>query len=209
MLNLATRSNRSFKLALGVIAIVGVSSIAGCDGASIGRPAPHFTIDYVIRTVPDPAAMIADVVGGTTSVGQLVGPSRCEFEADFNVTNDPDIDRSGTPGQIGANVSIQAINPLPRSAPTSECRQMSNISILIGDLNTTLNLGVPVNVTSASLVANGPGLPTDAAFSSSNGFFSGELSSFNASTRYFSGEFEFIAPGPNGFVFIATGKYGK
>jgi hypothetical protein len=207
-----TRIFRSHQVAVMTLTAAGIASLSGCDGVTVGAPDPYLAIDYVIRTEPHPETLTNDVTSGLTTVGQLVGPSRCEFEADFGSgLTVPDIDLAGAPGQTGATVTITAANPTPRSAPTSECRALRDIAILIGGLNTPLSLGVPIAKSSASLIANGPGLPTNATFSSDlpGGFFSAELSNLNASTQYYTGEFEFIAPGPNGFVFIATGKYGS
>ena len=142
-------------------------------------------------------------------MGFYLTPGRCEFDADFNLGPLPNINFIGDPGQVGANVVINAQDPTPRPTSSSECRQLSDINIAIGDPNTALNLGVSVNKTSASLVADGPGLPPSATFTTTGGYFEGTLNSFNSSTGYFTGEFEFIATGPGDLVFIATGTYGS
>ncbi len=198
---------------LGVLSVAAAGIIAILASESppmISTPANYLTLSYEIRTEPDPAALLADVASNSGRVRHHLTPSRCELDADFSVpATEPELDFSGQPGQSGANVTIDGVNFTPKNPPTSACRTITNFNVTLGNLGVVLDLNTPVNVSSASLIANGAGLPTDASFTTSGGFFEGQLLSFNSADGYFTGDFEFVAIGPNDFVFLATGTFGS
>ena len=198
-------------LGISAVAVAGIVAILASDSTpTFSTPANYLTLNYEIRTDPDPTALLADVASASGRVGQHLTPSRCEYDADFSVTGtEPEIDYSGRPGQSGANVTIDDVTFTPKTPPTSACRTITDFNVLLGDLGVVLDLNSPLNVKSASLIANGAGLPTDASFTTSGGFFEGQLLSFNPSDGYFTGDFEFVAIGPNNFVFMGTGTYGS
>ncbi len=198
-------------LGISAVAVAGIAAILASESPpTISTPANYLTLNYEIRTESDPTALISDVASASGRVGQYLTPSRCEYDADFPMSSvEPELDISGQPGQSGANVTIDNVIFTPKTAPTSACRTITNFNVTLGDRGLVLDLNSPVNVSSASLIANGAGLPTDASFTTSGGFFEGQLLSFNSSDGYFTGDFEFIAIGPDDFVFLATGTYGS
>jgi hypothetical protein len=187
--------------------LAGLTSAAmllGCPGQPLE---PQIVIfNYAVRQVADPAALIASIQGGQTTVVAEIGANPCNFTASFAGPNPPSININGDPGQTGFNISIVSTTPtnLATTNP-GNCQAIEEIMIFIGARNQALNVGGRTNLTSAELMVGGMRLGT------ASGFFEASLTAFRQQTRYASGEFRFVGTmgstaGP-ATVLLADGSY--
>jgi hypothetical protein len=139
----------------------------------------------------DREAIIGPIVNGDQTVSGVLRSDPCIFTQDFTPEEEgvslPDLDVTGTPGQMGFGVSIQIPSPLPQQqAPARpDCLEPSEIQVEIGSRSEALAIGGWTRKTNARVrFVNGP------RFDDSR-YFRGRVTHLSSSNRA-TGEFEFI-----------------
>jgi hypothetical protein len=171
--------------------LVVIAALVGC--APNGPPVEPkiLTFNYVVASYADPAALIAALQNGQTTVADELPTTPCNFTADAAASTPLSIDILGTPGQAGFNVTITSATLVNITTTNpANCQPVSEIAMTIGDANEALGVGGKTNRTSAELVVGGD------RFDTNNRFFAGSLTGYNQQTGYASGEFQFAGSSP-------------
>lgn len=187
----------------GAVALAAV--LAGCTTSGAPVEPKILTFNYLVASFADPAALVAALQNGQTTVADQLPADPCNFTADAAASRPLSIDLLGNPGQTGFNVTITSATLVNVTTTNpANCQPATEIAMTIGSMNEALGVGGQTNLTSAELVVGGD------SFSSSGAFFEGSLTGYNQQTGYGSGEFQFagVAPGTAANVLLlVSGSY--
>ena len=172
----------------GVLALV--VALTGCTPGGQPLEPKILTFNYLVASFADPAALIASIQNGQTTVADQIRAT-CNFTADAAASRPLSIDILGVPGQTGFNIAIESTTLVSITTTNpANCQPVSEISVFIGGASQALDVGGRTNSTSAEMVVGGN------RFDTVGGFFEGSLTGYNQQTGYASGEFQFVADSP-------------
>jgi len=198
-------------LAIVIVFVAGIGTILGTNSVNnVNEDEPDsptrvqiLTFDYDVQNLPNSAAVAAALLAGTRAIGEFMPATACVFTANFTVEPNPDFNLNGLPGEVGANLSIVSTNPSNASSSNpAGCPAIEEIVIFLGSTDTSLDLGVPQNQSSADFTIGGEMFSTQ--FS---GYMSASLDAFDSSDNYMTGQFEFLARQPGASSVVIRGSF--
>jgi hypothetical protein len=174
---------------VGGLALVAV--LVGCTPNSQPLEPKILTFNYVETSYADPAALIASLQSGQTTVADELPANPCNFTAHVANSWPLSIDIIGNPGTTGFNVTISSATLVNLTTTNpGNCRPVTEIVVNIGSSNEALDVGGRTNSTSAEMVVGGN------RYDTGSGFFEGSLTTFRQQSGYATGEFQFVSDSP-------------
>ncbi len=133
--------------------------------------------------------LVADVTSGVRTINGVLGNDPCILNVNTDITSIDD-EINGTPGQRGFNMSMSVAGPANRiTSNPAGCVGIEDITIFIGDINATLNVGQETSDGRVEVTIGGQTYRSDRP----NAYFRARVTSFDSGAITAAGTFEAMA----------------